>query len=196
MRTGRYNKVWPLYFKSTFVIKFNLEPFVVALINFILNTKHYSLSLNGKQRPGHSWNMFHLCSTQDRTSYRFGVIWDCATDDIIFIYEWSSPLRLRFLNIQRKLFEAATEQTHSSSFTSLAGTPHSHIWPIKHGSRFLLLIPFTGWSISPPDRYFPGRTPLHREIEGRQPIIPLSVVLTRSSVKLQGRLQLIPSGLS
>jgi len=55
-----------------------------------------------------------------------------------------------------------TEQTHSSSSTSLAGTPHGHIWPIKHSSRFFLLNPYTGWCISPPlTDICPGRAPFH-----------------------------------
>lgn len=102
---------------------------------------------------------YPFCVPQ-KNEHHTGLKWYKAVQQMtIFTVEWSSPLRHCFLNIQRKLFEAATEQTHSSSFTSLASTPHGYIWPIKHGSRFLVSIPFTGWSLSPPDRYFSWESP-------------------------------------
>ncbi len=64
--------------------------------NDVLTTLDVSvvlLSMQGQKALGFHQKYLHLCSEDERRSYRFGTTWGWEINDRIFIFGWTNPLR-------------------------------------------------------------------------------------------------------
>ncbi len=58
-----------------------------------LNVSVVLLSMQGQKALGFHQKYLHLCSEDERRSYRFGTTWGWEINDRIFIFGWTNPLR-------------------------------------------------------------------------------------------------------
>ncbi len=70
------------------------EPLTSIVFFFSYYGSHYY----APKQPGYtlSSKYLHLCSAEQRHSYRFGTIWGWVNDDIIFMFRWTIPLSVSY----------------------------------------------------------------------------------------------------
>ncbi len=57
------------------------------------------LSMEGQRALPIHQKYLHVCSEDERRSYRFGTTWGWVINDRIFIFEWTNTLIIRIINV-------------------------------------------------------------------------------------------------
>ncbi len=100
LRTKLFSYVHKITFErlmSQTILTMSLLPFWALKVSVAL------LSMQGQKALGFHQKYFCLCSDDERRSYGFGTTWGWVINDIIFIVEWTIPLRCH--RIYRQLWQ-------------------------------------------------------------------------------------------